>query len=67
LEQGLGWFVDDRAETCAQLHAAGIQPLVFRQPWNQHCRHFPVVTSWQEIRELCLEGGTGYAMQPLLS
>jgi len=67
LEQGLRWFIDDRAETCAQLHAAGIQPLVFRQPWNQDCRHFPAVRSWQEIRELCLVGGTGDAMQPLRS
>ncbi len=54
LAQGLDCFVDDRAETCAQLHAAGIQPLVFRQPWNQHCRHFPAVSSWQEIRALAL-------------
>lgn len=55
--QGLDHFIDDRAETCAQLHAAGIQPLIFRQPWNQNCRHFPAVSSWQEIRELCLQGG----------
>jgi hypothetical protein len=54
LEQGLGWFIDDRAETCAQLHAAGIQPLVFRQPWNKGCRDFPAVNSWREIRELVL-------------
>jgi hypothetical protein len=47
---------DDRAETCQQLHAAGIQPLVFRQPWNQHCRHLPAVSSWREIRELCFQG-----------
>ena len=57
LAQGLDWFIDDRAETCQQLHAAGIQPLVFRQPWNQHCRHLPAVSSWQEIRELCLQEG----------
>ena len=54
LAHGLDSFVDDRAETCQQLHAAGIQPLVFRQPWNQHCRHLPAVSSWQEIRNLCL-------------
>ncbi|WP_417910544.1 5' nucleotidase, NT5C type [Candidatus Electronema sp. PJ] len=52
--QGLHCFIDDRAETCVQLHAAGIQPLVFSQPWNQDCRHFPVVNSWQEIRGLLL-------------
>lgn len=54
LAHGLDSFVDDRAETCQQLHAAGIQPLVFRQPWNQHCRHLPAVSSWQEIRALTL-------------
>lgn len=54
LAQGLDCFVDDRAETCEQLHAAGIQSLIFRQPWNQACRHLPAVRSWQEIRELCL-------------
>jgi 5'(3')-deoxyribonucleotidase len=54
LAQGLHCFIDDRAETCSQLHAAGIQPLVFNQPWNQDCHHFPVVNSWQEIRGLFL-------------
>ena len=54
LAHGLDSFVDDRAETCQQLHAAGIQPLVFRQPWNQHCRHLPAVSSWQDIRALTL-------------
>lgn len=55
LAHGLECFVDDRAETCQQLQAAGIQPLVFRQPWNQHCRHLPAVSSWQELRKLCLQ------------
>jgi beta-phosphoglucomutase-like phosphatase (HAD superfamily) len=55
--QGLDHFIDDRAETCQQLHAAGIQPLIFRQPWNQHCSHFPAVNSWQDIRNLCLQQG----------
>jgi hypothetical protein len=54
LAQGLDCFIDDRAETCKQLHAAGIQPLIFRQPWNQDCRHLPSVSSWQEIRALTL-------------
>ena len=52
---GLTAFVDDRAETCLQMHQAGIQALVFAQPWNQH-RHssLPSVQNWQEIRHLCL-------------
>lgn len=57
LAQGLQWFVDDRAETCMQVQAAGIQPLLFSQPWNRGCLHFPAVSSWQEIRELFLQEG----------
>ncbi len=53
-EQGLRYFVDDRAETCVQLHDAGIQPFVFAQPWNHGRHQLPTVNSWQEIRALCL-------------
>lgn len=52
LAQGLQWFVDDRADTCVQLQAAGLQPLLFSQPWNRDCRNIPTVSSWQEIRDL---------------
>lgn len=51
---GLTTFIDDRAETCLQMHRAGIQALVFDQPWNQHRHSLPSVQSWQEIRHLCL-------------
>ncbi len=54
LNQGLRYFIDDRAETCVQLREAGIQPIVFSQPWNQNRHHLPSVNSWQEIRSLCL-------------
>lgn len=53
-EHGLECFIDDRAETCHQLNEAGIQPIVFAQPWN-HGRHsFNTVSCWEEIKELCL-------------
>jgi hypothetical protein len=52
LAQGLQWFVDDRAETCMQVQAAGIQPLLFCQPWNRDCPEIEAVSSWQEIRSL---------------
>lgn len=34
------WFradygIDDRGDTCARWRAAGVHPLVFRQPWNE--------------------------------
>lgn len=53
---GLSAFVDDRATTCRQLHAAGIQPIVFSQPWN-HGRHaFTAVADWRQLGELlCLD------------
>jgi uncharacterized protein len=53
LEQGLHYFIDDRPETCVQLQGAGIQPIIFHQPWNrQACSGLPLVHSWQEIHEL---------------
>ncbi|XOF34955.1 MAG: 5' nucleotidase, NT5C type [Candidatus Electrothrix sp. YB6] len=51
-EQGLRYFIDDRAETCIQLSQAGIQPFVFSQPWNHNRHQLPVVRSWQDIRAL---------------
>ncbi|MGD9948528.1 MAG: hypothetical protein AB7U29_08635 [Desulfobulbus sp.] len=51
---GLRTFVDDRAETCLQMHRAGIRSIVFSQPWNHHRHNLPSVQSWREIRNLCL-------------
>ncbi len=53
LDHGLRHFIDDRAETCLQLHRSGIEPIVFSQPWNRDRHRLPTVESWQEIRELC--------------
>ena len=51
---GLSTFVDDRAETCLQLHEAGINPIVFHQPWNRDRHSLPLVRNWADIRALCL-------------
>ena len=51
-ELGLSHFVDDRAETCHQLDAAAITPLVFDQPWNRGRHRFQAVTGWSEIHTL---------------
>ncbi len=48
----LKFFVDDRLETCHQMNAADITPLVYRQPWNRNFGTIPSVSSWQEIRSL---------------
>lgn len=51
-EHNLRYFVDDRAETCLQLAATTITPLVFSQPWNQGKHELRSVESWEEIRAL---------------
>ncbi len=50
---GLSTFVDDRAETCQQLHEAGIRSIVFSQPWNRNRHKLPTVRDWEDIRALC--------------
>jgi uncharacterized HAD superfamily protein len=49
---GVSHFVEDRLETCEQLHQNGIVPVVFHQPWNRERHGFMSVESWREIRSL---------------
>ncbi len=51
-EQGIEFFVDDRAATCLSLVEEGITPIVFRQPWNEGRHTFTTVDNWQEIATL---------------
>ena len=46
------YFVDDRLETCFLLQEAGIQPILFKQPWNREPHAFCEVGSWHEIKKL---------------
>lgn len=48
----VNYFVEDRLETCFQLKDAGVEPVVFRQPWNRQCHPFHEVGSWQDIHAL---------------
>ncbi len=50
-DHGLKYFIDDRLETCRQMAAANITPLIFSQPWNK-TDSLHSVSSWQEIRSL---------------
>lgn len=50
---GLQYFIDDRAETCNQIDAAGIGSIVFHQPWNHGRHNLPTVESWDAIGKLC--------------
>ena len=50
--RGIKWFVDDRLETCYQVHEEGITPIVFTQPHNAGDNSFMRVNNWQEIDSL---------------
>jgi hypothetical protein len=51
-QENLDFFIDDRAETCAHIAKANLQPILFRQPWNSRWHDFTTVSSWQEIAGL---------------
>jgi len=52
-EQGLLFFIDDRAETCIALEKEGLTPIVYHQPWNAGRHALPCVDSWLAINRLC--------------
>ena len=52
LEHGVRYFVEDRLETCYQLRDAGIEPVLFSQPWNRADHPFIEVNSWAELERL---------------
>ena len=56
LEHGVRYFVEDRLETCFQLKNAGIEPVLFSQPWNRQDHPFIEVQSWGELEELFVFG-----------
>lgn len=49
---GLHHFIDDRARTCQQLAEAGLEPIVYTQPWNRSRHNLPSVADWTEIAGL---------------
>ncbi|MFZ2448404.1 MAG: hypothetical protein WAW37_18750 [Syntrophobacteraceae bacterium] len=55
-ELDVRYFVEDRVETCRQLKEAGIQPLLFVQPWNRHepADGFIRVENWAGLKEWLL-------------
>ena len=46
------WFIEDRILTCFDLHKAGINPIVYIQPWNLTPHPFLKVKNWQDIEQL---------------
>ena len=51
-QRQINYFVDDRLETCFLLQEAGIQPILFRQPWNREPHPFVEVDSWHALAKL---------------
>ncbi len=56
---GIRYFVEDRLETCKHLKGAGIEPLLFEQPWN---RDEPApglirISDWMQLKECLLPFG----------
>ena len=49
LDHNIRWFVEDRLATCKLLRAAGIEPILFKQPWNRKPNTFIQIESWQEL------------------
>ena len=56
LEKGVRYFVEDRLETCYQLKAVGIEPVLYRQPWNRQNHPFIEVGNWEELEGLLAFG-----------
>ncbi len=48
----VGYFVEDRLETCFLLAEAGLAPIVYRQPWNRRPHPFTEVGGWADIEAL---------------
>ena len=51
-ERNISYFVEDRLETCFILRTAGVQPILFKQPWNRQLHPFVEVSSWSELQAL---------------
>jgi 5'(3')-deoxyribonucleotidase len=52
LDRNVQYFVEDRLETCFILQEAGINPILFKQPWNRQRHPFVEVSNWQELEAL---------------
>ena len=52
LKHKITHFVEDRLETCFDLSKAGLDPVLFKQPWNQERHPFKEVKNWNELAAL---------------
>ena len=54
LSKNIDFFVEDRLETCHNIYAAGITPILYKQPWNRKPHPFCEVENWQALETLLL-------------
>jgi 5'(3')-deoxyribonucleotidase len=52
LSRGYSYFVEDRLETCFLLKDSGVNPVLFKQPWNRGDHPFPEVDSWSQLESM---------------
>ncbi len=52
LDHRIQYFVEDRLETCRQLAAHSITPILFAQPWNRRPHPFLEVSGWPQLSGL---------------
>ena len=57
LERNITDFVEDRLETCFLLKEAGLNPILFKRPWNRKPHPFQEVASWRELESLVAFNG----------
>ncbi len=54
LSKNKKYFVEDRLETCFDIHKVGIEPILVKQPWNRKPHPFIEVSNWNELESLLL-------------
>ncbi len=52
IERKISYFVEDRLETCYDLEAVGVTPVLFKQPWNRKLHPFIEVEDWNHLESL---------------
>jgi len=60
LSKGYSCFVEDRLDTCFLLKDAGINPVLFKQPWNRGSHPFLAVGTWRELESMIGFKGTSF-------
>jgi 5'(3')-deoxyribonucleotidase len=52
IQRKISYFVEDRLETCYDLEAAGVTPVLFKQPWNRKHHPFIEAKNWNHLESL---------------